>query len=109
MQVAVDPRGGWVMVVGQRPGVVQALDLADDGSRVGPVHALGAGNFGGEARPVFALAVDRDGTAFFAYRDDQADPADPRVPPRSRIRARPHGGRWGSAVGIDGVVDARRR
>ncbi|MGI8624611.1 MAG: hypothetical protein ACR2NB_14275, partial [Solirubrobacteraceae bacterium] len=107
VQVAVDPRGGWVMVVGVRPGVVQALDLADDGSRVGPVHALGTGNFGGEARPFFALAVDREGTAFFTYRDDQADPTDPRVPPRSQIRARPHGGQWGSAVTIDGVVDAR--
>ncbi len=110
VQVAVDPRGGWVMVVRQfvSPGVrVQALDLADDGNRVGPVHELGAGDFGAEARPVFALAVDRDGTAFFTYRDNQADPANPQMPPRSQIRARPHGGQWGSAVGIDGVVDAR--
>ncbi len=65
MQVAADPRGGWVIVMsGPR---VRGLSLDQAGHRLGPTQDLGAGGFGFDSRQTQALAVDRDGRAVFAF------------------------------------------
>jgi hypothetical protein len=75
VQVAPDPRGGWVIVAGESPkegspriGLrVRGLSLDRAGRRVGPARDLGPGVFGGDARQTQALAVDREGRAVFAF------------------------------------------
>jgi hypothetical protein len=108
LQVAADPRGGWVVVAtrfSQPRTHVEALSLAADGRRVSGPQALGAGDFGNEARPVFALAVDGRGIATFAYRDTGVRTQPPFA--ATLVRVRPHGGAWTDPVEVDGVVDAR--
>ena len=108
-QVASDPVGGWVVLESVLPGVgrrqvVTGQRVTSAGRPEAPPVALGAGSFGNEARPVFALAVDERGTAYAAYRAEEAD--DAPAPASSLVRVLPHGGAW-SAPAPFGAIDAR--
>lgn len=74
VQVAADPRGGWVLAERQfrrqpsRQYHVRAMTLSPGGRLDGVVQELGPGHFGVDARPTQAIAVDGAGRAVLAFR-----------------------------------------
>jgi hypothetical protein len=107
LQVAADPRGGWVIVTREFPknGTsqstygVRALSLDRAGRPLGPVQDLGAGQFGIDARPTQALAVDPDGRAVFTFtRQTPASFGEGTVV----VTTRAHGGVFGEPVPVPG-------
>lgn len=100
VQVAADPRGGWVIVAGEHPkhatsmslSRVRGLSLDQAGRRLGATQDLGTGDFGSDSRQTQALAVDRDGRAVFAF----ARPASEGYARTAAVVSiRPHGGAFG--------------
>ena len=88
LQVATDPRGGWVLAERQfrrtkeRFYYVRVATLSPGGKLAGAVQDLGPGQFGIDARPTMSLAVD-----------DTVGPCS-RTCPRPRSRRRPSRRPW---------------
>jgi hypothetical protein len=115
LQVAHDPRGGWVIAErayptrqGGQPYRLRALSL-DAAGRPGQVQELGLGHFGIDARPTFALAVDGAGTARLVAETESPSGADEPPPHGVVVFSRPHGGAFGPAIGIGGPNGADPR
>jgi hypothetical protein len=105
LQVAADPRRGWVIVTREFPKksasestyFVRALSLDPAGRPLGPIQDLGSGQFGIDARPTQALAVDPDGRAVFTFtRQAPASFGEGTVV----VARRPHGGVFGEPVAV---------
>ena len=115
VQVAADPRGGWVIArrvfpVGagrERSYGVRALSLDAAGRRLGPVADLGRGFFGIDARPTQALAVGGDGRAVLAFTRDA--PVGVGTLESVVVATRPHGGGFGIPVELPGPAAADPR
>jgi hypothetical protein len=115
LQVAHDPRGGWVIAErayptrqGGQPYRLRALSL-DAAGRPGPIQELGLGHFGIDARPTFALAVDGVGTARLVAETESPPGSDEPPPHGVVVFSRPHGGAFGPATGIGGPNGADPR
>jgi len=105
LQVAADPRGGWVVAERQYPRrgsalpySVRALSLDADGRALGAPQDLGLGYFGIDARPTAALAVDGAGRAVLAFRRESGSPNE--IARAVVVSTRRHGGRFTTPVEI---------
>jgi hypothetical protein len=114
VQVAADPRGGWVVAERVFPAGsgrdrsygVRVLSLDAGGRPLGAIQDLGRGFFGIDARPTQALAVGSDGRAVLAFT--RAAPAGVAASDGAVVATRPHGGAFGAAVPVPGpAVDPR--
>jgi hypothetical protein len=113
VQVAADPRGGWVIVANESPkkgaswtGLrVRGLSLDRAGRRVGPAQNLGAGLFGGDARQTGALAVDAKGRAVFAFTRPAPDVYSVGT---VVVTTRPHGGVFREPAAVPGPATQPR-
>jgi hypothetical protein len=104
VQVAADPRGGWVLVTSDTTGV-KGFSLDPAGRPLGQAQDLGvgAGHFDRQA-----LAVDPHGRAFFTFTGPGVPllAGSPFLSPGAVLVAtRPHGGRFGDAVALPGRVE----
>ena len=106
VQVAADPRGGWVIAEREfrrtknRFYYVRAMTVNNRGQLVGPVQDLGPGDFGIDARPTMALAVDDTGRAVLTFVPET--PPALTTPPTAVVSTRPHGGSFGAPVVLPG-------
>ncbi len=117
VQVAADPRGGWVLAqrvfpYGPRRDRlygVRALTLDPAGRLIGPVQDLGAGHFGIDARPTQSLAVAPDGRAVLTFQRQLAASTFPPPPAAVVVATRPHGGLFGAPAALSGEPAADPR
>jgi hypothetical protein len=107
VQVAADPRGGWVIVdfefpkraSSTREPIVRGMSLDRSGRPLGPPQGLGPGQFGIDARQTQALAIDPEGRAVFTFtRTTTYSFGEGTV----MVSTRPHGGDFGEPVAVPG-------
>lgn len=115
VQVAADPRGGWVLAdrefrrtSGHRAYHVRAMTLSAGGRLSGAVQDLGRGQFGIDARQTQALAVDGRGRAVLTFEGESGSSALTLVQPIA-ASVRPHGGRFAEPVTLGGDPSAEPR
>ena len=117
VQVAADPRGGYVLAQRVFPyGArrlrqygVRTLSLDPAGRRLGAVQDLGAGQFGIDARPTQSLAVGGDGRAVLAFTREIPANAPLGTPAPVVVSVRPHGGVFATPVALAGPAAAGPR
>lgn len=104
LQVASDPRGGWVLAERQfrrtsRSYHIRAMTLTPGGRLTGAIQDLGPGDFGVDARPTMALAVNDIGRAVLAFNRAPSSPAGRAT---VAVSKRPHGGVFSAPAELPG-------
>jgi hypothetical protein len=109
VEVAADPRGGWVVAERQfrrtkdRLYYVRAMTLAASGRLEGAIQDLGPGDFGIDARPTMALAVSDIGRAVLAF-NREAPSSSLTARPTVAVSKRSHGGTFSLPADLPGDV-----
>ncbi len=107
VQVAVDPRGGWVVAERQfrrtqeRAYYVRAMTLTPGGRLQGAIQDLGRGDFGIDARPTQALTVSDIGRAVLAFNRESTSSAGV-TRSTAAVSFRPRGGVFTAPVELTG-------
>ena len=106
VQVAADPRGGWVVAERQfrrskhSAYYVRAMTLTPAGRLVGAIQDLGRGDFGIDARPTQALVVNDIGRAVLAFNREST--LAQATGSTAAVSVRPHGGAFTAPVEVEG-------